>query len=128
MSQPTLTLFFDGHCPLCSREIAHYRRRLAGDAEAQFIDITDPHFCAQAHGLDPKKVHRLMHVKLGEQVLIGLDAFVAVWRRTPGYSWLASAGGVPGLHGLMKAGYHLFARVRPWLPRRRRCAAGACSR
>jgi predicted DCC family thiol-disulfide oxidoreductase YuxK len=50
MSSPRLTLFYDGLCPLCSREIAHYRRRMPEGA-ADFIDITDPTFDALSHGL-----------------------------------------------------------------------------
>jgi predicted DCC family thiol-disulfide oxidoreductase YuxK len=128
MTTPRLTLFYDGACPLCSREIAHYRRRAAGDPAIDFLDITDPSFDAAAHGLDPGRVHRLMHVKVGEEVRVGLDAFLAVWDAVPGYRWLARLARLLGVHLAMNLGYHLFARVRPWLPGRRPCASGACER
>ena len=32
MSNHDLTLYYDGLCPLCSREIAHYRKRAHGDS------------------------------------------------------------------------------------------------
>jgi predicted DCC family thiol-disulfide oxidoreductase YuxK len=129
MNAPPVTLFFDGLCPLCSREIAHYRKRVADD-RVRFVDITDPAFHAAAHGLDDKRIHQVMHVKVGDQVRTGLDAFIAVWDAVPGYSWLARIARLPLVHGLMLVGYHAFARVRPWLPRRKRadCPAGACPR
>jgi predicted DCC family thiol-disulfide oxidoreductase YuxK len=125
---PQLTLFYDGLCPLCSREIVHYRKRLAGTG-ARFVDITDPAFDAPSHGLDPGRVHRLMHVKVGDEVRTGLEAFLAVWEAIPAYRRLARLARVPGIHAALDLGYRLFARVRPWLPRSARpCATGACRR
>jgi predicted DCC family thiol-disulfide oxidoreductase YuxK len=129
MSPPTLTLYYDGLCPLCSREIAFFRRRAAGDPSVVFIDITDLSFDAGADGLDMGRLHRVMHVKLGEEVRTGVDAFIAIWQRIPGFGWLARLSRLPGMRLLLRAGYAVFARVRPWLPRRRsRCEAGVCRR
>jgi predicted DCC family thiol-disulfide oxidoreductase YuxK len=127
MNRPPVTLYYDGLCPLCSREIAHYRKRAVGDS-LRFIDVTDPKFDAAEQGLDAKRIHRLMHVKVGDELRIGLDAFIAVWDAIPNYSWLAKAARLPGLHALLNLGYHLFAAVRPWLPRRKRpfCESGTC--
>ena len=73
MSQPAFTLYYDGLCPLCSREVAHYRRCAAGDPSVHFIDITDPTFEPSAHGLDPQRIHHVMHVKEGEQSRGGME-------------------------------------------------------
>jgi predicted DCC family thiol-disulfide oxidoreductase YuxK len=129
MSNPRLTLYYDGLCPLCSREIDHYRRRLTGDAAA-FVDITDPAFDAAAHGLDAGRVHRVMHVKVGDELRTGVGAFVAIWEAIPSHRWLARVARWPVVYPVLLAGYHLFAAVRPWLPRRKRaaCSAGTCER
>ncbi len=127
MSRPPLTLFYDGLCPLCSREVAWYRRRLAAD-DVSFLDITDPAFDAAQHGLHPRRVRRVLHVKAGDEVRTGVDAFIVLWQRVPGWSWLAWLAGRPGAYHLMTVGYHLFALVRPLLPRRRRCDGPMCAR
>src|SRR5262249_12657363 len=119
MDTARLTLFYDGLCPLCSREIEHYRRHLAG-TPADFVDITAAEFNAAAHGLDPQAVHRVMHVKVGDELRTGVAAFAAIWAAIPRYRWLARLARNPVGHGLMHLGYRAFARVRPWLPRRRR--------
>lgn len=124
-----LTLFYDGLCPLCSREIDHYRRAAASDPAVRFVDIASPGFDAGAHGLDPLRVHREMHVKEGDRVHVGVDAFLAIWRRVPGHRWLLNLSRIPGVSDLMHVGYFLFATVRPYLPRRKAdCDTGACSR
>ena len=129
MNRPPVTLYYDGLCPLCSREIAHYRKKAVGET-LHFIDITDPKFDAAEHGLDPKRGHRIMHVKVGDDLRVGLDAFIAVWDAIPSYRWLAKVARMPGLHALLTLGYHFFAVVRPWLPRLKRqlCESGTCRR
>jgi predicted DCC family thiol-disulfide oxidoreductase YuxK len=126
LSRPPLTLFYDGLCPLCSREIAHYRRRLT-DPDVSFLDIADPTFDAARHGLHPRRVRRVLHVKVGDDVRTGVDAFIVLWQRVRGWSWLARLASSPCIYHAMTVGYHLFALVRPLLPRRR-CADGACAR
>ena len=129
MNNPDLTLFYDGLCPLCSREIAHYRKRAHGDQGVHFVDIADPAFDAGKHGLDPADVHRQMHAKLGDEVHRGLDAFIAIWGRVRGYAWLARLAKWPGVNLAMRLAYAAFARVRPLLPRRKAaCDTGACQR
>jgi predicted DCC family thiol-disulfide oxidoreductase YuxK len=129
MSAQPLTLFYDGLCPLCSREIAHYRRHLP-DQAASFLDITGPDFDARQHGLDPGDVQRVMHVKVGAEVRTGVDAFVAIWDAIPRYRWAARLARLPVVRPLLGLGYALFARVRPLLPRRKRedCSTGTCRR
>jgi predicted DCC family thiol-disulfide oxidoreductase YuxK len=129
MTPPTLTLYYDGLCPLCSREIAHYRRWAAGDPSVVFVDITDPAFDAAALGLNPERIHQVMHVREGDTLHTGIDAFRAVWRRIPGHGWMDRLARLPGVLPLMKVGYAAFARLRPYLPRRKRvCESGTCRR
>jgi predicted DCC family thiol-disulfide oxidoreductase YuxK len=129
MNCPPVTLYYDGLCPLCSREIAHYRKKTGGDA-LRFIDVTDPKFDAAEQGLDPKRINRVMHVKVGDELRVGVDAFIAVWEAIPSYRRLARIARLPGMHGLLTLGYHFFALPRPWLPRRKRllCESGKCQR
>jgi predicted DCC family thiol-disulfide oxidoreductase YuxK len=127
MKTSLLTVFYDGLCPLCSREIVHYRKHAPADA-VQFLDFTAPGFDAAAHGLDPKRIREVMHAKVGDELRTGLDAFIALWEAIPGLRWLARLSKLPGVHLALLMGYVVFARLRPWLPRRRReeCTAGGC--
>ena len=127
MKKLPLTLYFDGLCPLCAREIEHYRKRAEG-APIAFVDITDPLFDEKAHGLDLRHALRTMHARRGDRLLIGVDAFVALWESIPSYAWLARLAQVPALNEMARVGYWLFALLRPLLPRRRRqdCASGTC--
>jgi predicted DCC family thiol-disulfide oxidoreductase YuxK len=125
-----LILFYDGLCPLCSIEIAHYRRRAADDPGIVFQDITDPAFDATRFGLSPTRVHQEMHVLHHGKFRVGVDAFRAIWQTIPGYRWLDAFVGLPGMMVPARIAYWCFAKLRPFLPRRRRaadCPDGRCS-
>jgi len=81
------TVYYDGLCPLCSREIAHYRAR-AGDAPVSFVDIARPGFDPARHGLDVQRVHEVLHVRVGDVMHTGIDAAIAMWDAIPPYRWL----------------------------------------
>ncbi len=114
----TLSVYFDGLCPLCSREIDQYRKA-SGSNKISFVDITDDGFDAIANGLDPKSVHEVMHVKTGTgDIQIGVDAFIAIWQTLPDWNWLARLAKNPLLRPFLNGGYYVFAKIRPFLPRK----------
>ncbi|MFM7150802.1 MAG: thiol-disulfide oxidoreductase DCC family protein [Gemmataceae bacterium] len=129
MNTPTLTIFFDGLCPLCSREISHYQGRTQGDPTVQYVDIAAEDFRAEDHGLDPRRVHEVMHVKLGDEIRTEVQAFIAIWDRVRGYAFLGRLARLPVIYPFLWLFYQLFARIRPWLPRKKAsCETGTCRR
>ena len=44
----------------------------------------------------------------------GAAAFIAIWRRLPAFTWLATLGSFRPVLAVLDAGYGLFLRVRPW--------------
>jgi predicted DCC family thiol-disulfide oxidoreductase YuxK len=129
MNTPTLALYYDGLCPLCSREIDHYRKLSANDPSIVYVDIAATDFDAAAHSLDAKRIHQVIHVKVGETIFTGLDAFIEVWKRMPGFRWMARVASWPVFYQMGWMGYIIFAKVRPLLPRRKaNCDSGTCQR
>ncbi|VTS06186.1 thiol-disulfide oxidoreductase DCC family protein [Tuwongella immobilis] len=129
-TQPQVTVFYDGLCPLCSREINHYRK-VVRDGSIGYVDISEPTFDAAAFGLDPVQVHRHLHVvDASGKVFKGVDSFLKLWPHVPGMRWLAPLVGTWGIRHLAKLGYAVFARIRPLLPKRKRdnCDTGTCER
>lgn len=123
------TIFFDGLCQLCSREIALFERRVT-DGSLAYVDIAAPGFDAAAYGLDPMRIHKHMHVRNDEtgEMLIGVSALAAMWECVPGFRWLAKFTRLPVIWQLSQLGYAVFAWIRPKLPKRKQpyCATGSC--
>ena len=118
MNSRTGTIYFDGLCRACSAEINHYRKS-PGSEHFIFLDITHPSFNPKTHGLDPQKVHRVMHVRDSSgQLHEGVDAFRTIWQQLPRYRFLVRLSDIKFFRLLMEFGYRLFIRVRPYLPRK----------
>lgn len=110
----TCTVYFDGACPICRREIAHYRRQRGADAIA-WIDASNCEETALGAGLDRTLVLRRFHVREADGTLAsGAAAFVAIWRRLPAFAWLASLAGSRPMLVLLDAGYAVFLCIRRW--------------
>ncbi|MFO1323523.1 MAG: DUF393 domain-containing protein [Burkholderiales bacterium] len=108
------TVYFDGACPVCRREIAHYRRQRGSESMA-WIDASSCDEAELGPGLDRSVVLSRFHVRNADGTLAsGAAAFVAIWRRLPAFAWLAALASSRPVLALLEAGYSIFLRVRPW--------------
>lgn len=113
-----MTVYYDGLCHLCSREINHYRGMKGAEA-FRFVDITGTGFDAAKEGVDPVLVHKTMHVRDREGLLhTGVDAFIAIWSELPALKFIVPVARLAPVHFMLSLGYAAFARVRPLLPRK----------
>lgn len=125
---PLRTIYFDGLCQLCSREIDLFRR-LAPAGSLVYVDIAADDFDPEAHGVDAEDVHRTMHVRdESGELRTGLDALIAMWEVVPVFRWLATFANLPLFRPVAEVGYAFFAWLRPKLPKRKRaaCETGHC--
>lgn len=112
-------ILVDGNCIVCDFEISHYRR--IAPSEFEIVDISDPAFRAEKYNLSSAAVNRHMHVISPDgKVHKGVDAFAHIWSRIPRYKFARALINFPLIHPLALVGYEAFARVRLWLPKKRR--------
>ncbi|HSX59362.1 MAG TPA: DUF393 domain-containing protein [Tahibacter sp.] len=116
-----ITVFFDGYCPVCRREVAAYRR-LAPQAAIRWHDIASDAPSVERDGFDLAAALALLHVRDGDgRLRIGLQAHLCLWQRLPGWRLLvAPLQRFDALYRAADAAYRLFTRWRPGLRRRRR--------
>lgn len=125
-----LTVFYDGACPVCAAEMSHYRK-CDRSGRLVFVDISAAGFEQERHGISREEFMAQMHaIDQGGTVYRGVEGFWAIWQAFPGSTWYGLLGRVivlPGVNGLARAGYGIFARFRRYLPRRRHgCTDGTC--
>jgi predicted DCC family thiol-disulfide oxidoreductase YuxK len=104
-----VTVFYDGACPACAREIAFYRDR-RGAVGLAWVDVsrepTQP-------GLDRAVALARFHARLPDGRLVsGAAAFAEVWRRVPGFRWLGRLVAWGPVTPLAELAYRCFLRVR----------------
>lgn len=125
MNDKQLAIYYDGLCPLCSREINHYRQRDIKN-KIEYVDISDPEFNARAMGLDPEAVQKVLHIKTKSGIILTkVDAFIAIWDTLEIFSPLSVLAKNRLFRPLFDLGYFAFAKVRPYLPKKE-CANGSC--
>lgn len=123
--QPELSVFYDGLCPLCSKEIDLYRGK-ANSEKIRFVDISQPDFNAHSEGLDPEKVHERFHVKLEDGTIIeGVDAFVEIWKCLGIWRPMQILATYSFTRPAFDLGYNVFAKIRP-IFRRQECEDNVC--
>jgi predicted DCC family thiol-disulfide oxidoreductase YuxK len=107
-----VTVWYDGSCPLCSREIA-LMRRLDRHGAIHFIDLP-----GQDNGcpIDRAALLRRFHAREGEMLLSGAAAFAAMWRAIPLLRPLGLAARNAWVLWLLERLYRLFLRLRPISP------------
>jgi predicted DCC family thiol-disulfide oxidoreductase YuxK len=112
-SEPSRPMvFYDGSCPLCRREIAHYRR-IDSTARLRWVDaVNEPETLAR-HGLSLQQAMAELHVLDGDgRWQRGVDAFLVIWQQLPAYRWLAKLVTALGLSRLLGFFYRHFAAWR----------------
>lgn len=108
-----LTVYFDGACPVCRREIGAYQRQ-AGAADIVWIDAAACDPSSLGPGLDRRLALSRLHVRAADGTLAaGAAAFVAVWRELPKLSWLARLASSRPVLLLLDGAYSMFLRLRP---------------
>ena len=125
-----LKVFYDGSCIVCAAEIELYLRKDRGDRLVA-IDISSPDFEPAPYRISLAEfMHQLYAIDQDGQVFKGIDSFWAIWQAFPTSTIYGIMGRViqlPLVNRLARIGYWLFARVRPYLPKRHQCESGTCS-
>jgi predicted DCC family thiol-disulfide oxidoreductase YuxK len=111
-----IEVYYDGSCPLCVAEINHYKR-LDRDGQVTFTDVSQAGEKI-ACDLTKKEAMARFHIREnGNAVLAGAPAFVALWKRLPGWSRLANIMAFPYLVVFADWMYSGFLFFRPLLVR-----------
>lgn len=126
MSPGQITVYFDGACHLCSHEIDLYKK-VDTEKRLKYVDISSPGFDATSEGLDPIEAKINFHVKDRDgNIHKGVQGYQLIWdelRIFKPLSWIydQSLGRI-----VMDAGYKIFTKIRPLLPRKT-CESGTCA-
>ena len=107
-------VWFDGACPLCTREIA-LMRRLDRRGAITFVDVSagaDP-----SCPIDRAALLARFHAEEDGVLHNGAAAFAAMWRAIPVLRPLGLAARNPAVLRVLEAAYLQFLKVRPRLQR-----------
>lgn len=108
-------VYYDGACPLCTREIAFYRSR-SGAEDIEWIDVANAPAEALPEGLSRDQALSRFHVRTARgRMVSGAMAFATVWAALPGWRWFGRIALFRPVSWGMEGAYRLFLRLRPWI-------------
>ena len=107
-----ITVFYDGKCSVCAKEIAYYRK-IAADGIFDWQDITECADGLKAEGISLAEGLKLLHARDADGTLcVGVDAFILIWRQLKRWRLLATFVSLPVIYKLADIAYHAFAERR----------------
>lgn len=110
--QNKITVFYDGACGLCAKEINHYKK-IAPQDVFEWIDITRDMTLFESLGYTKEQGLLALHAldSLGK-IHIGVDAFILIWSQLKHWRLLGTFTTLPGIYHIAQFLYHHFARWR----------------
>ena len=108
-----LTVYYDGACPVCSREIAVYCRQV-GAEQCVWVDASSCPDSALGAGLSRDRALARFHVRRADGVLVdGMRGFTVLWRALPRFAWAGRIAAIRPIPRWLDAAYSVFLRARP---------------
>ena len=113
MTSSPLTVYYDGACPACRREVAVYQR-MRSASRIRWVDAATCKPDELGQGLDPARAVARFHARLANgQLVSGASAFIAVWRNLHALGWLGHLFDNRLGRLMLNALYAVFLRIRP---------------
>jgi predicted DCC family thiol-disulfide oxidoreductase YuxK len=110
---PETTVYYDGACPICSREVAQYQRARGAEG-LRFVDASRCEAAALGPDLTRADALAAMHVRGPDGRLTrGARAFGVIWATLPAFRPLAWLMRLPGAGVAADLAYAGFLRLRP---------------
>ena len=102
-----MKVYFNNSCKICKAEIDLYKKEKID--EIDWVDITDNELAEKETSKDSKELLRRLHIKDGEKVLEGAEAFSLVWKRIPKYKFLYKIFKLPIIFNIFSFIYEIVA-------------------
>jgi len=100
-------VYFNNSCNICRAEINLYKKQNIKDIE--WVDITDNKAAEIETQKDDKALLRRLHIKDGEKIIGGAEAFLLVWKKIPKYKFLYKFFKTPIIFNLFSFFYEIAA-------------------
>ncbi|MFZ6046166.1 DUF393 domain-containing protein [Pseudomonas sp. CR3202] len=106
-----IKVYYNSACPVCKAGIEGQKGKTTA-CQVEWNDIHQDNAAVEEIGENLEYVRERLHL-VDEQGIkrMGVDAFIVLWRHSPGEEWKARLFSLPILHGLAQLGYKAFARL-----------------
>jgi len=102
-----MKVYYNASCNICKAEINLYKKQ--NIEEIEWVDITNNSTAEKETSKKDKELLRRLHVKDGDKIIEGAEAFLYVWKKIPKYRFLYIFFKLPVIFTFFKFGYEIIA-------------------
>ncbi len=102
-----MKVYFNNSCKICKAEIDLYKKEKID--EIDWVDITDNELAEKETSKNNRQLLRRLHVKDGEKVFDGAEAFLLLWKKMPKYKFLYNFFKLPIIFNIFSVVYEIVA-------------------
>ena len=102
-----MKVYYNKSCNICKAEINLYKKQ--NIEEIEWVDITNNITAEKETSKNDKDLLRRLHVKDGDKIIEGAEAFLYVWKKIPKYRFLYIFFKIPIIFTFFKFGYEIIA-------------------
>ena len=102
-----MKVYFNNSCKICKTEIDLYKKE--NIKEIDWIDISNNYSAELETSRNKKQLLRRLHVKDGDKIIQGAEAFLLVWKKIPKYRFLYKIFKLPIIFNLFSFFYEIIA-------------------
>ena len=102
-----MKVYYNESCNICKAEINLYKKQ--NIEEIEWVDITNNIIAEKETCKKDKDLLRRLHVKDGDKIIEGAEAFLYVWKKIPKYRFLYIFFKLPVIFTFFKFGYEIIA-------------------
>ena len=102
-----MKVYYNKSCSICRAEINLYKKqKIEG---IKWIDITQNKNAEKETHKNDKTLLRRLHIKEGNKVFGGANAFLLLWKKIPKYKFLYYFFKIPIIYNFFSLGYEIIA-------------------
>ena len=102
-----MKVYFNNSCKICKAEIDLYKKEKI--QEIDWVDITNNEIAEKETLKNNKELLRRLHVKEGQKITQGAEAFLLLWKKIPKYKFLYNFFKLPVIFNLFNIAYEIVA-------------------
>ena len=102
-----MKVYFNNSCKICKAEIDLYKKEKI--QEIDWVDITNNEIAEKETLKNDKELLRRLHVKEGQKIVQGAEAFLLLWKKIPKYKFLYNFFKLPVIFNLFNIAYEIVA-------------------
>jgi predicted DCC family thiol-disulfide oxidoreductase YuxK len=100
-------VYFNNSCSICRAEINLYKKQNIKGID--WVDITNNKSAETETQKNSKTLLRRLHIKDGEKIVDGAEAFLLVWKKIPKYRFLYTFLNMPVIFTIFSFFYEIIA-------------------